>query len=189
MKSFVKALVLAPAMLVALTACQSKLSDEKAKERADGYKPAEVAEKYESVDVKSDVDVKKRTGVFAEDGLLAALVNTAIEAATRDDKGLEPSAGIFVMSDAEQTDGVTLEYYSYKKTGLKIVVKTDMDQKESGANIKITGTGNTYVLDDGRYEKGDSKVKMFVDANVGGVAFQGECEYTTKTVYTWHAAQ
>ena len=189
MKSFVKALVLAPAMLVALTACQSKLSDEKAKERADGYKPAEVAEKYESVDVKSDVDVKKRTGVFAEDGLLAAVVNAAIEAATRDDKGLEPASAIFVMPDDSQTEGITLEFYSYKKTGLKIVTKTDMERTESGAKMKITGSGNSYVLDDGRYEKGDSKVKMSVDANVGGVAFKGECEYTTKTVYTWHAAQ
>ncbi len=187
MKSFVKALVLAPVMLVALTACQSKLSDEKAQERAKGYDAAAVAEKYASVDIKSEFNVKKRTGVFAEDGLLAFIVNAAIEAGTRDEKGLDPTNGIFVMSDASQTEGITLEYYAYKKTGLKIVTKTDTDQTESGVKMKGTSSGATYVLDDGRYEKGDGKGKMSVEGSGSGLSLTGEFEFTSKVVYTWHA--
>ena len=73
MKSFVKVLALAPAMLVALTACEAKIDEEAAKERVAAYDAAAVAEKYEEVEIAMSAKVNKATGVFGKDGILEAL--------------------------------------------------------------------------------------------------------------------
>ena len=52
MKALARALVLAPVVLLSLTACE-KLSDDKAQERINGYSLKDVSDKYASVDIKS----------------------------------------------------------------------------------------------------------------------------------------
>ena len=190
-KTFVKLLTLAPVVLVALTACESKLSAEKASERAKGYDAVAVSEDYASYDVETKLDVKKRTGVFAEDGLLAFVVEATIAAANNNTKDNEPATGVFDESAIkdEEDDGVTLTYYSYKKTGLKIVTVTDKKSSESGANLLTKGKSTTYVLDDGRLEKGNGNIKMSIDASGSGIKLEGEFEAEFSSKYTWKVAQ
>ena len=189
-KTFVKLLTLAPVMLVALTACESKLSADKAKERAKGYDTAAVAEKYASYDVETKFDVKKRTGVFAEGGLFSLAVETVISAMNRNSKGNEPATGVMSESSIKdgETEGVTVTYYTYKKSGLKIVTVTDMNKSESGANIITKGKSTTYVLDDGRSEKGNGNIKMSLGASSSGITLEGEFEAEYSIKYIWNAA-
>ena len=189
-KTFVKLLTLAPIMLVALTACESKLSTDKAKERTKGYDSAAVAEKYASYDVETKFDVKKRTGVFAEGGLLSSIVEATISAMNRNSKGNEPATGVMSENSVneKETEGVTVTYYTYKKSGLKIVTVTDMNKSESGANIITKGKTTSYVLDDGRAEKGNGNIKMSLAASGSGITLEGEFEAEFSTKYVWNAA-
>lgn len=188
MKSL-RLLTVAPALLVmSLSACAgAKMDADKAKERADGYDAAAVVEKYSKVEVTTKVSIKKNTGVFADDGLMAAYVKTIkAQDGTDTAEGQDVADYVFaseMMTMYEKMDGCTVTYYSYKSKGLKMEVKFDRESEEG----KTQGTANTYVLDDGRLEKGDSKMKVIASASMAGVTMEGELEYTISMTAKWTA--
>ena len=190
MKALNKALVLAPVVLLSLTAC-GKLSDDKAQERMEGYSLKEVEDKYASVDIKSDVKINKRTGSFAEGGLMSSIVDLMVEGLSEDQKGAPVEEGFFTMAlDVESLTGsedVSVEYYAYKKTGLKIVSTTNINEDESG--VKTTGSAKTtvYILDDGRIEKGEGSMKIDASGSAGIVSLDGTLDFSFKFTYTWNA--
>ena len=192
MKALTKALVLAPVVLLSLTAC-GKLSDEKAQERINGYSLSDVAAKYASVDIKSDVKVNKRTGVFAEDGALAAIVNTVIKALDQSAEGAAVAEGFFTMDAidageaAADNDDINLEYYGYKKTGLKIVATTKSEVDSGGLKEKTDSKSTVYVLDDGRMEKGNGSMKMSASGSYLGFTAEGSLDISYKVSYKWNA--
>ena len=188
MKSFTKALVLAPIFLLSLTAC-GKISEDQAKERVKGYNAAEVAEKYASYDIKGEAKVTKRSGVFAEGGLMASIADTLIEAFNTDEKGNDVAGGIFTTGslDIGSADQVEMTYYAYKKTGLKVVANIDADETTEGMSEKVKGKETIYVLDDGRIEKGDGNMSMTVSGSYAGINLEGELAFTFKMSYKWNA--
>jgi len=192
MKSFVKALVLAPVMVLALTACEAKISEDEAKERANGYDLAAVSEKYASFDSKGEVKIKKRTGVFEEGGIMASVVDIMVEAIDGEHKDQEVASGFFTLADISSISGgeegeVEITYYSYKKSGLKIVSNTKINMEEEG--IAETGSTKTtsYILDDGRMEKGTGSTEMKVSGSMAGITIEGELSLTYSVSYTWNA--
>ena len=189
-----RVLALAPAILVlSLAACAgAKLSEDKAKERAEGYDAAAVVEKYASVEVTTKVDVKKNTGVFADDGLMAAYVKTIkAQAGTEKEEGDDLAEYVWDAKMGEMYEqmgeGYSVTYYSYKSKGLKVEVKIDAEVEETGMKQTSKGTANTFILDDGRMEKGDSNMKMTVSGSYGGVTLEGELEYTMSMTAKWTA--
>lgn len=189
MKTYIKTLFLAPVVLVALTACEAKMSAEKAEERAKGYDAAAVSEQYASFDVYSKPDVKKATGLFdPKTGALNFM--TQMLTGDLDEKDQPVEEGVYVYGDGN-TDGedesVETTYYSYKKTGLKIVVVSTLDQDQNGIKVKGKSTQVAYVLDDGRLEKSTLHAKMSADGSVGGVSVTGELEVKATVTYTWNA--
>ena len=197
MKKFVKALVLAPVMLVALTACESKMSNEKAQERAKGYDSAVLAN-YENVTVATKYSNVKAEGTYEsrKDSLKDGEVTQqpeecfCTEAAI---KSLEDGGvgGIQVEGLTMETK-TTVEYYSYKKTGLKIVVKTVGQGSFSGVTYDSKGTGTYWVLDDGRIEKAETTNSVKTEGTmtvVVSIDMSGSMSYTAKSTYTWNAKQ
>ncbi len=189
MKSL-RLLTVAPALLVmTISACAgAKISHDKAKERAEGYDAAAVVEKYASVEVTTKVDVKKNTGVFADGGLLASVVKT-IKAQEGTEKAEGDKVGLYVFSADEidiykDIEGYTVTYYSYKSKGLKMELKVDAETEGVG---KQKGTSNTYILDDGRVEKADTKMKITASASAAGITMEGEFEYALSTTAKWTA--
>lgn len=184
-----RVLALAPAILVlSLAACAgAKLSEDKAKERAQAYDPAAVVEKYASVEITAKVEIKKNTGVFADGGLMSSVVSALkAQAGTHTYEGQQMAAFVLEaddIGDMGDQEGYTITYYSYKSKGLKI--ETKVDTEEDG--MKMKGTTNSYVLDDGRMEKGDSKMAMSVAASAAGVSMEGELEYTMSQTAKWTA--
>lgn len=193
MKSLVKkSLILMPVMLLSLTAC-GKLSNEQAQERINGYSLANVSEKYASVDIKSECKVNKRTGVFAEDGLMGSVASMIIEALTQDEKAADVSDGFFTadaidVSGMEDEEGyeTKIEYFSYKGNGLKVVSTGSGDVSEEGIKEKVSAKSTVYVFDDGRMEKGDGSMKMSVSGSYLGLTLEGDLDLSFKVSYSWN---
>lgn len=193
-KSFVKVLALAPVMLVALTACQASLSSEKAKERAAGYDAA-VLDNYASVTVKTKYTNVKATGIYES---MSSYYQDGEETE-------EPEAAFCTQAEIEMIDAqagehkddsgltmkTTVQYYAYKKTGLKIVAKSEGKGTVSGVEMTSKQNQTIWVLDDGRLEK----IEMSADASskgeitVGAVSVDasGTLKYNAKATYTWNA--
>lgn len=195
MKSL-RLLTIAPALLVmSLTACAgAKMDAEKAKEKADGYDAAAVVEKYSAVEVTTKVEIKKSTGVFGEGGILSA-ATAAIKAQAGTEKLEGEDVAEYVCSaemvahfaDMGEQESYTITFYSYKSSGMKIEVKNDGATTILGYDATGKGTANTYVLDDGRMEKGDSKQSIKVSGTKAGIAVEGELEYTMSMTAKWTA--
>ena len=191
MKALTKALVLAPVVLLSLTAC-GKLSNEKAQERINGYSLSDVAAKYASVDIKTDLKINKRTGVFAEGGLLASLVNIMTNALNQNEEGANVAEGFFTMDAidageaAADSDNINLEYYGYKKSGLKIVASTKSSVDTAGIKEDTDSKTTVFVLDDGRMEKGEGSVKVSASGDVAGIKAEGNLDISYKISYKWN---
>lgn len=165
MKSLRKLFVLAPVMLMSLTACEAKIDEAKAKERVNAYDSAKVEEKYESCDVTMKVDIKKNTGAFAEGGSMYMFVSLMKE--MNDDgeqKGQAAEEYVYTSEMFEtlmtsfssvsgETKNAEVTYYSYKSNGLKISGSAKLDQEYQGAKMSGSVKAELYVLDDGRVEK------------------------------------
>ena len=193
MKSL-KLLTIAPALLVmSLTACAgAKMDADKAKERADAYDAAAVAEKYSKAEVTTKVDIKKNTGVFADGGVMYSAVVAPIKAqdGTKTYEGDQIAYLVYDADDMKLYDGLegyTVTYYSYKSKGLKIELKVDAEDETLGIKQTSKGTQNSYVLDDGRMEKGDAKMTITVSGSSGGISMEGELQYTMSLTTKWTA--
>ena len=190
MKSFAKkAVVLMPVMLLSLTAC-GKLSEDQAKERAKGYNLAAVQEKYASVDIKSEIKVNKRTGVFEEGGLMSSMADTLIDVFEGENgDGQDVSEGFMgelTFDSGDLGKEVEVEYYGYKKTGLKITVNGKTDETTEGITEKIEVHETIFVLDDGRMEKGNGSMKMNVSGTYMGLSMEGVLDFSFKVSYSWN---
>ena len=196
MKTLRKLLVLAPVMVMSLTACEAKIDEAKAAERAKAYNVAEVSTQYKSFDQKSECKVNKNTGVFADGGMLGSVVTLLKTALNNEEKGIDPAEGIYTAAAfAELASGASIEgaktsisYYAYKSTGLKIVGEAKADQNSSGMKMTGSSKATLYVLDDGRIEKGSGAVKMNVTGDVGGVKLEGALDLSFTVTYTWNKA-
>ena len=195
MKSFTKALVLAPVAIFALTACEATLSENQVKERAANYNLAEVSQNYTSVTGKATIKINKRTGSFAKDGIMGFLADALIEASTEEgEQTLDPASAFFAYGDIEESlasSGVSgaevkINYYSYKSTGLKLVASSSINQSESGITMKGSGKTEMYVLDDGRLEKSVGSIKMDVSGKSSGIDLKGSLDFTFTSTYTWN---
>lgn len=194
MKSYVKTLMLAPVFLLSLTACEAKLSEEKARERAAGYDLAAVQEKYESVTVKGEVKVKKREGVFAEGGIMGSMVDLIVSGFEGDNEPSSVEEGFFTsdtideMLSSQEGAEAELSYYAYKKTGLKVVGVAKADSASESASGNGTSKATLYVLDDGRLEKGNGSIEMsFAGGEGTGISMSGALSLTFNLTYTWNA--
>ena len=192
MKSLRKIFVLAPAMLLALTACEAKMDEAKAKERMESYDAAKVAETYKSFDEKMEIKFTKKTGDFAKGGkmydqvvLLEALMGEGqtskdqpvdegvFDANTINEFGSSATAvGVGSLGDYE------LAYYSYKTTGLKVTATADAVAE--GAKVKASAS--MYVHDDGRIEKANAKISMTYSEG----DYKGTLEMSINATYTWN---
>ena len=193
-------IALAPALLaLSITACSGqKLSEDEAKKRIDGYDAKAVVEKYASAKVVTKVEIKKATGVFDDQSTppgAMAMVTAGIRGMAGEDLAEGEDVAEMVFSTdtffkgeevTEVPEGVTITYYSYKKTGLKAEMTQDMTNAEMG-NMHIKGEATYYVLDDGRIEKAKTHAVMSIDTESAGVAFKGELEYTAEVSVTWTA--
>ena len=198
MKTLRKLLVLAPVMVMSLTACEAKIDEAKASERAKGYNATEVAKEYKSFDQKSTCKVNKNTGVFADGGLYGALIIPLLkEALNTEEKDLPADQGVYttaafaeLMSAANTEDNAktTISYYAYKDTGLKIVGEAKAEESSEGIKSKGTSKVEMYVLDDGRIEKGSGYIKMSMSGSSSGVKVDGELDMSFNITYTWHRA-
>ena len=190
-----KLVVLAPVMLLSLTACEAKLDDAKAQERAATYDAAKVSETYKSYDQKGKCDVKKQTGIFADDNpIMGKIIKAMKDALNNEQKGLAPETGIYTAGAFDElvksvsTEGAgkaTLSYYAYKSSGLKIVAeakngKDDNDGMTGGTKVAM------YVLDDGRIEKASGSIKLNVSASTAGVSMEGALDMSFSMNYTWN---
>ena len=195
-----KLFVFAPVMLLSLTACEAKIDEAKAKERAKEYNATEVAKKYKSFDEKTEFKITKQSGDFAKGGKLYSLV-ALIEAFATDmeEKDVAVEEGMYtttafddLLESAQETvkGEPVLEYYSYKSTGLKVVANIKQDTEEDGLKSKGDAKVTMYVLDDGRIEKADGLIKMSMEGKYplaeGDV--KGSFEMTIKATYTWNKA-
>ena len=196
MKTLRKLLVLAPVLVMSLTACEAKIDEAKAAERAKAYNVAEVSTQYKSLDQKSECKVNKNTGVFADGGMLGSVVTLLKTALNNEEKGIDPAEGIYTAAAfAELASGASIEgaktsisYYAYKSTGLKIVGEAKADQNSSGMKMTGSSKATMYVLDDGRIEKGSGSVKMNVTGEAAGVKLEGALDLSFTVTYTWNKA-
>lgn len=195
MKKFVKALVLAPVMLVALTACESKMSNEKAQERAKGYDAAVLAN-YENVTVATKYSNVKAEGTYEsrKDSLKDGEVTQQPEECFCTEahiKSLEDGGeGGIQIEGLNMDTKTTVEYYSYKKTGLKIVVKTAGQGTVGALTYDSKSTATYWVLDDGRMEKSETKNSVKTEGTMTVVVtidMSGSMSYTSKSTFTWNA--
>lgn len=200
MKSFVKVLALAPAMLVALTACEAKIDEEAAKERVAAYDAAAVAEKYEEVEIAMSAKVNKATGVFGKDGILEAL--TEVFKSVDEKETMPAEYGMFTFESfddlVEEVNSasantanakVELNYYSYKSTGLKVVASASAKMEEEGAKASYSTSVTEYVHDDGRIEKADASFKISMSGKSAGISVDGTLDVSMKLTTKWVAAK
>ena len=192
MKSLRKIFVLAPAMLLALTACEAKMDEAKANERIQSYDAAKVAETYKSYDEKMEIKFTKKTGDFAKGGKMydQVVLLEALMGEGSAEKDQPVADGVFTTNSiaelgasassvgAKGLDGYTFNYYAYKTTGLKVTATADAEQE--GAKIKASAS--MYVHDDGRIEKADAKVSMTYNS----AEMKGTLEMSLKMTYTWN---
>ena len=192
MKSLRKIFVLAPAMLLALTACEAKMDEAKANERIQSYDAAKVAETYKSYDEKMEINFTKKTGDFAKGGKMydQVVLLEALMGEGSAEKDQPVADGVFTTNSiaelgasassvgANGLDGYTFNYYAYKTTGLKVTATADAEQE--GAKIKASAS--MYVHDDGRIEKADAKVSMTYNS----AEMKGTLEMSLKMTYTWN---
>ena len=183
---------MAPAMLLALTACEAKMDEAKANERIQSYDAAKVAETYKSYDEKMEIKFTKKTGDFAKGGKMydQVVLLEALMGEGSAEKDLPVADGVFTTNSiaelgasassvgANGLDGYTFNYYSYKTTGLKVTATADAEQE--GAKIKASAS--MYVHDDGRIEKADAKVSMTYNS----AEMKGTLEMSLKMTYTWN---
>lgn len=196
MKTLRKLLVLAPVMVMSLTACEAKIDEAKAAERAKAYNVAEVSTQYKSFDQKSECKVNKNTGVFADGGLLYSVVSILEAGLNAEEKGLDADEGVYtaakfaeVVSSASVNGAkAEISYYAYKTAGLKIVSSAKVDMNSSGTKTSGSSKAEMYVLDDGRIEKASGAVKMNVSGEAGGVKLNGALDLSFTVTYTWHKA-
>jgi len=196
MKTLRKLFVLAPVMIMSLTACEAKIDQAKAAERAKDYNTAEVSTQYKSFDQKSECKVNKNTGVFADGGLLSSVVTILKEGLNSEEKGLDPAEGVYTAAKfAEVVSQASIEgakaeisYYAYKSTGLKIVSSAKMESNSNGNKTSGSAKTEMYVLDDGRVEKAGGAVKMNVSGETAGVKLNGVLDLSFTVTYTWHKA-
>ena len=192
-----KLVVLAPVMLLSLTACEAKIDETKAGERVATYDAAKVTEEYKSYDEKSECNIKKNTGVFADGGLLSSIVKIMKEALNQEQKDVPAAEGIYTtnafgdLMNAAAAEGAAkpvISYYAYKNTGLKIVGETKQDANSAGTKQKASAKVEMYVFDDGRIEKASGSMKMSVSGEAAGVKLTGDLDLSFKVTYTWHKA-
>ena len=189
-KSFVKVLTLAPVMLVALTACQASLSSDKAKERAAGYDVA-VLDNYASVKVTEKYSDVEATGVLETMG--AAFEDNESDVEPEEAFCTEAAIELIDAQAGEHTSDSglvtknTIQYFAYKKTGLKIVVKSEASGKMSGLNASGKGEQTIWVLDDGRLEKENRSSDLKVEGAASGITMTGTLKYKLAATYTWTA--
>ena len=198
MKNLRKLFVFAPIMVLSLTACEGKLSEDKVKERMNKYNASEVAEQYKTFDAIYKVTVTKKTGVFGEGGMLESVGNsieTMYDSSAESFKDQPASNGVFTTSALSDSllalDDLGLKfdlkftYYHYQSTGLKINTDAKADLDMSGYTMKVTAKSTMYVLDDGRIEKDNSTMKMSVSGDVGGVKISGDLDADVDATYNW----
>ncbi len=190
-KSFVKLLTLAPVALVALTACEAKLSEDKAKERAEGYDPA-VVENYESVTIKTSYSKKEAKGSIFE---------MMIEFLEDDEYEEDPELCFFTLDLVDEAAAeigdegeLTTTYYSYKKTGLKVVINGNVKKEKTDDepySMEMKTSSTIYVLDDGRIEKQEMSIsgKSEGSMEVFGQTFDfsGSIDVKGTQTFTWNA--
>lgn len=192
-----KLVVLAPVMILSLTACEAKLDDAKVKERSDKYDAAKVAETYKSYDEKGKCDVKKQTGIFSDDSIVMGTIVKAMKSALNYEQKDQPASnGMYTTAafntliksvSTEGFDSAGINFYAYKSSGLKIVgeAKNGKDDNDGmTGSIKVS----MYVLDDGRIEKSSGSIKMEVAKGSGGVSMEGALDLSFNVSYTWHKA-
>ena len=203
MISLRKLFVFAPVMLLSLTACEAKIDEAKAKERAKAYNATEVAKNYKSFDEKLELKVTKKTGDFKEDGQLYALV-AVMEAAAQaeEQKDVDVEKGMFVATSMDVLLNAAsstvkgepvLSYYAYKSSGLKIVADVKQDSDTNGLKTKASVKVSMYVHDDGKIEKADGVIKMSMEGKYSLIGVdtkdvKGTLEMSLKATYTWKKA-
>ena len=186
MKALRKSLVLLPVALLALTACESKITSEAAKERMNSYSFETVKENYASVRVQVKNTYSNRTGAFKEGGLYANYITAKDIDEVMDDYSdyfcVQETLDAYFIAEATEVTPAEFTYYAYKKTGIKVVgTKTFKNGATDSTYLEINVKLVEYVLDDGRVEKMITDMALKLKGEVTG-SIKGHSVAT----FTWN---
>ena len=139
--------------------------------------------------------IKDENKICGKEQIIKTIQPTGITRLTlnQNEEGANVAEGFFTMDAidageaAADSDNINLEYYGYKKSGLKIVASTKSSVDTAGIKEDTDSKTTVFVLDDGRMEKGEGSVKVSASGDVAGIKAEGNLDISYKISYKWNA--
>lgn len=183
--------IILPILLFCLCSCASEkqINKDKAFKRAENYDPI-ILEKYQDKVTETTTWELERSGCFEEGKELEKSIPTLEETTSylNKEQYFYTVDKLKAMNTNPSTsDGIetTTSFYTYFKTGLKIVVYSKIKSKTSGISFTGFESTETYILDDGRVDHVVKERKISTDKINDDFDLSGSYHYRGNITITW----